>query len=527
MRAPVRFGFGLMWFLASVSGEAQEASREPPSVSWTTVSYLTGTTVYIDAGTLAGLAPGAPAEVVRGGTVIAELRVEHVSSRRASCSVVRSSGDVVVGDSVRFRARAPTGDSVVAAAAPGRVRRGTGGALRGRVGVRYFSTDVSGAGGRTITQPAVDARIDGQRLGGTPFGLTLDVRANRTVVRSATSAPTGGTGSTRVYQAALHSDGATFPGRLTIGRQFSTALAPVGLFDGVSAEWTGRRAATGVLAGSQPDPGSFGLSGAIREVGVWGRLHNATGSGTPWSVTSGVVGSYARDTVNREFLYVQGSFVHPVVSLFAAQEVDLNRGWKAEAESSATTLTSTLATARVSLGRALSLSGGYDGRRSVRLYRDFLRPDIEFDDSFRRGVWAGAQLALGAASASFDRRASRGGLAGNASSWTATARVSRLTALGLGARVRLTRHAGQLLEGELRSAAIEVQPRDRFRFEVNAGRRSDLRPLQGTEPTSLDWVGADFDAGLGRQWYFTLSTYHERSPDGRLLQHFASLTWRF
>lgn len=525
MRPFTRWGFVLAWFSVAGSGAAQVAAPEP--VSWTAVSYLTGTTVYIDAGTLAGLAPGMPAEVVRGGTVIAELRVEHVSSRRASCSVVRSSGDVVVGDSVRFRARQRAPDSAAAPAVLARTRRGTGGALRGRVGVRYFSTDVSGAGGRAIQQPAIDARLDGQQLGGTPLGVTLDVRANRTTVRGSVATTSGGSASTRVYQAALHTDGTAIPGRLTIGRQFSTALPPVGLFDGVSAELSGRRAATGFLAGSQPDPASFGLSGAIREFGAWGRLHNAAGAGTLWSLTSGLVGSYARDTVNREFLYLQATVVNRAVSLYAAQEVDLNRGWKAEAEPSRTTFTSTVATARVALGDVLSLSGGYDGRRSIRLYRDFLRPDIEFDDSFRRGVWAGAQATLGRASASFDRRASRGGLAGDAESWTATARVSRLTSLGVGARVRLTRHAGQLLEGELRSAAIEVQPADRFRLEVNAGRRSDLRPLQGTPPSQLDWVGADFDTGIGRQWYLTLSTYRERSSDGRLLQHFLSLTWRF
>lgn len=511
------------WVVGQVPAVA-DSSRN----SWTTVTYLTGASVYLDAGTRAGLAPGARVDVVRAGQVIAELAVEFVSSTRSSCRIVTATLPPVVGDSARFRGTTPS----ATVAATGAVSRPVvsastrrGGSLRGRVGLRYFSTEFSGAAG-AITQPALDARLDGQSLGGTALGVSLDVRAHRTR-RAGVATPENSSGDTRIYQAALHVDGAAGPGRLTLGRQFATALSPVGLFDGLSADYTWAHTGAGLFAGSQPDVVSFGVSSAIREYGAWFRLHNAPGDPGIWSVTTGAIGSYAQGEVNREFLYLQGQFVNRVVSLVAAQELDYNRGWRAAAESTTTTPTSTFATARVALGPLLSVNAGFDNRRSIRLYRDFVSPETEFDDSFRRGTWAGIQLASSHVQASADARTSQGGSGGSSDSWTASAGLTRLTPLGLGLRARATRYAGTHLEGELRSASLELQPGGRFRLDVSAGNRTDIRPLDGTEPSTLRWLGADFDTGIGRSWYLTLSMYRERGADGRMLQYFGSLSYRF
>lgn len=522
----VLLGAGLAMPAAAQLAPVPTAAADSARTAWTTVSYRTGESIYLDAGTRAGLAPGMAVQVVRGGGVIADLQVAYVSSNRASCTVVRSSVPVAVGDSARFAA--PPVRPEPAEPAPGasatRGARTRPGALRGRLGLRYFVTDYALATTSSISQPAMDARLDGQHLGGTPLGLSLDVRANRTSGGSGAGPAT----STRVYQAALHIDGTAVPGRLTVGRQFSTALSTVGLFDGIAADFTWRHTGAGLFAGSQPDAVDFGMSGAIREYGAYGRVHSAPGSPGIWSLTTGLIGSYARGEVNREFLYLQGMYVHRQLSLYAAQEVDYNRAWKAEAEGRRTTPTSTFATARVALGPLLAVSAGYDNRRNVRLYRDFVSPDVAFDDSFRQGVWGGAQLTLGShVQAGYDLRASRGGSSGASDSWTATARASRLTPLGLGARVRVTRYAGALLEGTLQGASLEVQPAGRFRLDLSAGTRHDVRPLEGTTATELRWLGADFDVGIGRALYLTFSTYQERSADGRMLQHFGSLSYRF
>ena len=73
--------------------------------------------------------------------------------------------------------------------------------------------------------------------------------------------------------------------------------------------------------------------------------------------------------------------------------------------------------------------GGFDSRRSIRLYRDFVSPVTEFDDRYRRGSWIGA-----------DRRAD---------ATTLTLGLRRLTTISLDLSTRSTRYTNAQLEGWL------------------------------------------------------------------------------
>src|SRR5690606_14781109 len=122
--------------------------------------------------------------------------------------------------------------------------------IRGRVGVRYLTME-QGSGGATttLTQPAFDLRLDGQRINGTPFGLVVDVRAYRQNYERASGSTL--TNSTRVYQTALLWNPVDAGMRVALGRQFSTALSPVGLFDGAALDLDRRHWSVGGFSGSQ------------------------------------------------------------------------------------------------------------------------------------------------------------------------------------------------------------------------------------------------------------------------------------
>jgi hypothetical protein len=532
-------GAALICVAAAVPGpslRAQDSAavKTADSVAWARVSYLSGASVYVDAGARAGLREGSRLQVIRSGRTVATLVVAFISSRSASCTVTESAESPIVGDSVRFTPVIAAASPEVLAATPtgatssSRVRSPRNRPLRGRVGLRYFSADVSDIPNGAYTQPAIDARLDGQRLGGTPFGITVDVRAHRTRRPAAPGDTTRPTTTTRVYQAAVHLDGASSPARLTLGRQFSTAISPIGLFDGVAADINWRHTGAGAFAGTQPDPFDFGLSKETREYGAWFQLHSAPGGASVWSLTTGAVGSYVQGNVNREFLYLQGLFVNRALSVYAAQELDYNRGWKTDAGEPVTTPTSSYATVRLSLGEALSVSGGVDSRRNVRLYRDFLNPEVEFDDTFRKGAWAGTSLWLGRhVYTSVDVRSSDGGASGKTGSRTVALNAVRLTPLGLAVRGRATRYEGDILAGTLSSVSLEMSPSGAFRLEVNGGARNDQRTLLESTMTRLTWYGATADLGIGRSWYASLSTHRERNGGATLVQTYASLTWRF
>jgi len=520
--------------LAPCALAAQRPVELPVTRAWARVTYLSGPSVYLDAGTKAGLVAGSRLEVVRDHAVVAELVVAYVSSTRSSCTIASATSTVRIGDSARFTptgivARG-TGETTSSDSAPARLaqrQRSTSRPVRGRIGVRYLTMRQEGGGAAsTLTQPAFDIRLDGRNVGGTPFGVSVDVRAYRQ--QHARASGSSLTSSTRAYQTALLWSPVNSGTRVQVGRQFSSALSPVGLFDGVAIDVDRRHVSAGALSGSQPDPRSFGYSGEVREHGAYVQWHNAPSAAASWAATAGGIGSYTGGEIDREFAYLQGTFNNRHVSLYAAQEVDVNRGWKAEAEGGGTTPTSTFAMLRVSPTDAFTLFGGYDSRRSVRLHRDFLSPEVAFDDSFRQGMWGGASLhVLGHLRANADIRSSRGGSAGTSSSYTGSVLVSRLTPLQLGAQLRVTRYTGDLASGGLRAASLDMRPFGTLRLEVSGGRRSDVRASAELSNQVTTWWGADADVGLGRSLYLMASAYRESGLVQRNLQSMLALTYRF
>lgn len=533
--SPARLGLSAALAAACVVSNALGAQVAPsaPRWQWTRVSYLSGESVYIDAGTSAGLREGAKVDVMRRDSVVAVLEILYVSSSRASGRAIRG-GPIVLGDSVRFLAAPEIIAGAAGAASAGTVA-GTDGtttlrtrrqarAVTGRVGVRYMDLQTgTGTSGR-LTQPAVDLRLEGHRMSGSPIGLVIDARAHRQTSGSGRT-----DGSTRVYQSMLEYQGAgPLPVRVSVGRQLSTVLSPLGFFDGVTVDVDNKHWRFGVLGGTQPDYANFHPSAEIREGGTWVQWHNSTGGGTIVQTTLGAIGSYATTGINREFALASTMVVTPVFSLYATQELDVNRGWRKDAEGGqGISPTSTFATLRVAVTRALSLQGGYDSRRSVRLYRDFLTPDIAFDDAFRRGYWGGAALSIPHLYLSVDSRTSDGLTAGRNQSQTATLSISRLTPLQIGARARATRYDGPTVRGALTSVSLEIDPWNRLRMEATVGRRNDQRAFDGMIPAKTTWVGLDADAGIGRSWYVMFSSYREIGPSDRLLQSYAGLSWRF
>lgn len=555
--------------LSTAQDSATKQRVADPSVSrwrWATVTYLSGETIYLDAGTTAGLREKAVVDVMRRDSVVASLEVQFVSSSRSATRAVRGAG-VAIGDSARFLpavetisiadgARAVPGSGASAdpgatrdasgrasvaapqsaalasasasasssATAGGKPRKSGARTVSGRVGVRYLSLQTgTGASGR-VTQPAVDMRLEGHRIDGSPFGLIIDARAHRQQSGSGKNS-----GSTRVYQSSLEYQGVgPFPVRVTAGRQLSNVLSPLGFFDGVTLDVDRKNWRVGAVGGTQPDYTNFQPSGAIREGGAWLQWHTAPGSHTIFQTTLGGVGSYGVDGINREFALLSSMLVTPKLSWYATQEIDVNRGWRKSAESGqGITPTSTFATLRVAVSRALSVQAGYDSRRSVRLYRDFLTPDVAFDDAFRKGYWGGLSLSVPHVFASADVRTSDGATVGRNQSNTASLSVTRLTKLGFGLRARGTTYDGPTVSGTLTSASFEIDPWGRARIEATVGRRDDRRAQSGMLPARTTWVGFDADAGIGRSWYIMASSYREVGATERLLQQYLGLSWRY
>lgn len=516
------------------------AQQAAPATRTTTVTYVTGQSVYIGAGTADGVTVGLHADVLRKGHRIAGIRVRYVSSHAAACEVDSGSALVNVGDSVRYvPATPPPAVAATPAAASTGASPGMGSSrstlrdfgLRGRVGMNYVAVSQPDSGMGSFTQPSMDLRLDGQHLGGSALGLVVDARTRRTTQRLG-DGTSNSDASTRVYQANLSWNPLRSGGRITVGRQFSAALANVSLFDGLTAQLDRRRWSFGLFGGTQPTP-DLGFSTEVSEYGAFVQVHNLPDATRVWSVTTGAIDSYDRGQVNREYLYVQAIYTDRRLSLYATQEVDYNRGWKRRAGEPVLAPTSTFASAQYRLTDFLSLQGGVDNRRNVRLYRDYVNPVTTFDDSFREGVWGGLYVyAWSHVRAGADARRSSGGPAGNADSYTGSLGVDRLTPLELSLQARSTHYTGPQLSGWLHALSLGATPGGSLHLELNGGLRTEQGPLSVSVPTAsgltrVRWYGLDADIGLGRAWYLLLSATRTRGGFESNDQLFTSLSLRF
>lgn len=385
-----------------------------------------------------------------------------------------------------------------------------------------------------MRQPSADVYLEAAGIGGTPVGIVIDSRTRHTV--GATQA-TSLDDRTLVYQVSVSLADPGTGTRMSVGRQYSTALSSVSLFDGITAELNRARWGLGVFGGVQPDVQTMGYSSDIREAGGYFQLHNDPGDSFPWSVTTG--GAESRDVgqLNREFGFVQLMANSRVVSLFATQEVDLNRGWKRTVGEPGVSPTSTFATLTVRPTDVISLDAGVDNRRSVRLYRDYVNPVTEFDDAYRQGWWAGASARLfDALRIGGNARLSRGGSAGGADYYTGSIDVGRLSPAGIEVHLRSTSYSTDWSAGWLHALSASIDPfGGSARFELSGGLRTqhDVSPATSTSlapvPTlgNTRWIGASIDVSLGPSWYLVVTGTRDGSGLDLTNQLYTSVVFRF
>jgi hypothetical protein len=482
-------------------------------------------------------------EILRAGNVIARARVEFLASHSSSSEIVWSATVPAVGDNARYH---PVGDEQVAAvtdSTPGQpvTRIETASSrrpVRGHIGVRYLSVSQPGLpdGPTSLGQPSADVYIAGTSLAGGMVGFVMDGRA-RTTVGPRDSSVSALDQGMRVYQGFIS---LTHPGsgaRLSVGRQYSPAIASAGLFDGVTVELNRAHFGVGAISAVQPDVATMAYSTDIRETGGYLQVHSGPLRTTPWSLTAGGLASRDSGQLNRQFGFAQLMVSSRVLTLYAIQEVDFNSGWKRTAGERAVTPTSTFASLSLRPTDAVSFQAGVDNRRNVLLYRDRVTAVTAFDDAFRQGVWGGASFYLWhALRVGTDARFSQGGPAGKADQITGSLGVGPMLSKRIDMRLRSTRYRTERTTGWMHAWTAGVDPVDVLHLELNGGVRTQrvtdavgsatiFTPLNALSDGS--WLGASVDLSMGRSWYVLLSGTRDRIGLDRTQVLYCSLMMRF
>jgi hypothetical protein len=484
------------------------------------VSYVTSSMIYVDAGTDQGLTKGALLDFRRDGVSLARLPVVSLSSKRCACQAP-ASPEIRVGDAVVFTATPPASARLPAPPAEPTplhfpearsIPRGRlPGTWRGRAGLRFMARTDATEFGTDTYQPSLDLRADADNFGRPELSIQLDVRTRRTFT-SSSLASRSSDGRTRVHRAAAQWRRPGSPWFATGGRQVVTAVASVGILDGLALERQGERWATGVLAGTLPDPATYGFSSAIRQVGVYVARSGGPQATARWRIAAALLGAYENRRVKREHLALQGRWSRSRVFASALQEVDVNRSWRA-ANAPALTLTSSFCTLRVAASEHLSWNGGFDARRSLPLFRDTITPETEFDDSYRRGYWTGVSVRPQRnVRMELSGRRSTGTSAGAANSATARFRFSVPRLLGASLSSRHTLYDNDHARGALHSVTGGIDVGKRTRIESTWGIRRERNPgaLAAVAETSNDagWWSMEVQAYLARGWYVTSDVEH-------------------
>ena len=504
----------LILMTASVAADAEQSAK---------VTYVSGNSIYVDAGNDDGVVDGGEFRIVRDGETVARLKVVYLSAHRSSCEILEKSTEILVGDTAVYEPAAaePAAEKSKAAARPRRSRP-----FRGRVGVQFLAVDNRSANGTDFDQPALNLRLSGQDLGSSGLGLDVDVRARQTN-RTLSDGSADDDSRTRVYRMAVDWSGSDVPVRITLGRQFQPAMASLSIFDGVSAAWSGESWSAGILTGSQPDGADFGLSSDVKEHGAYFQYRRSGETGRRLALTTGLVGSYEQSEINREYLYLQTIYGTRKLSLYLTEEVDFNRGWKKALGESSVDSSATFFNVRYRVTDNLSLRAGYDNRRNIRLYRDRETPETEFDDDYRTGLWAGSSYRFaGHYRVGVDYRSSSGGTIGDSDHVTGTFGVYGLTARRIGAGVRATHYSSDLLQGDLLSLYGSLNLVETVRLQLSGGIREE-KDTFGSGPQQESWYGLDIDWQLGRSWYVLASYSRETGDLEEIDQLYTALSFRF
>lgn len=508
--------------------QEMEESRAPGTAR---VIQFNRSLLYIDAGREDGLREGDSIEVLHDGEVVATLRVTYLASHRASCSLDEEATPAFqVGDTVRF---SPHLEEAPAAVATPQRRKHSGesalrrAGMRGRIGIRYLLIrDSFEDGSSTLNQPGLDLRLSGTNIAGSNVGLWVDVRGQRTY-----SAYGDGTDTqrdrNRVHQLWVSWLEPNSGLSVQLGRQYSPTLSSVSLFDGILVDFGRPRWNIGAFSGAEPDPIDLSFSTDVRQHGLYVSTHNRPGASKLWGVTVGGVGTYAEGEIDREFVFFQTRYGGPRISLYLAQEVDYNRGWKTEFEESTFAPTSTFFNFQVRATRGLRFTASYDDRRRVRLYRDRITPETEFDDANRQGArlgwtWSNRHYRVG-----MDGSSTTGETIGDGESYSLYFGAVAFTSQQVGVTTRATVYSNERAEGTLYALTVGTNLGSRVRLQAGGGRRDELLIGDPRAETGVTWVELDLDFNLGRHWYLLLSGEQNRSDTDDNLQLYTSVTYRF
>lgn len=367
------------------------------------VTYISSEAVYIDGGLYAGINVGDTLAFVRDRRTVALGVVTKSADMACAAEVCKQNCPVQLGDMAALLNDVPrlTAPKVTMAAAtmtsapapepaPSEPREPS--RLKGTVSIESFYRADMTDSDLNRTQPGIRTRLSVTNFAGSD--LTLKLRHRTRLYHRARSLYTDQETNEwvhQVYELGLFHEKEDARTEWAVGRVLSPYVRGVGYVDGgYLAHQISSHFKLGLAGGTVPDRLTSEPDFDRRKIGFFASYETGTYSTTRLAFTAALSTEYDKETVSRDFLYLQGTYSkNGLLSLYQSVEIDLNRDWRYEMAGERFTFTNYYANARVNITSKASVFASYDARKNIRYIEIMDTPDSLFNDDVHQGVKAG------------------------------------------------------------------------------------------------------------------------------------------
>lgn len=367
----------------------------------TTVTYISASAIYLDAGRAHGINVGDRVDVMRNDSLLAILEVRFVADQSASCRLLESLSTIQPGDHaiIMVSLATPTDTTSRTAetpqlpeksepTAPARKRRTNANRVSGRAGFEMLWQAEQAELSNTVVQPAFALRLRVENLLATQQTLSVRLRGRQTLRNREfrDSADKRWTG--RIYDVSLVYDNPQSAFHYGIGRVLTNRLRGIGYFDGAFFDYRAtKRTTVGIFGGTEPDARTTAFNSQELKYGVFGSYESGTLAAQRFRTTLALAGKYINGNISREFIYEQLDFgIGTKLWILQSAELNVNREWKSETGASSIEYANALLSLRYSVSPDWNATISYDNRKNYRTWETKDTPDSLFEDNRRQRV---------------------------------------------------------------------------------------------------------------------------------------------
>jgi hypothetical protein len=389
------------------------------------VSYVSASTVYVDAGRADGLMVGDQLRVVRDGELLAVIEVAWVAEHSASCTVVSETRGVSSGDLVVLIARDPQSsespsevptlpaEPEVPEVAPTVLTVGLDPSndaygLVGNLGSTQpwakvsgsitvlFQSFEDGVTGRGFDESTGRISLRLREIDGRPLEMRARLRSRQ--IRRDTAAgrntAAGSETDDRLYELSLTYDPPDGAFSFQVGRLGASPFFSLGYLDGILAQYRfTEKIAVGGFYGSRPEIEELGFDSAGQKYGSFLRWrHRPEDSTFHAEVVVAGIGEYLGGEVDREYVSIESRFGSRRWSFSQLAEIDLNSGWRKDLAGQSQQISNLSFSGWFRPQESLRLSLSYDRRQRYRTLDTRPIPEERFDDKLREGLRFGVHV---------------------------------------------------------------------------------------------------------------------------------------